>query len=239
MAQQIKKKFIGNDQVGKDKILIEDGGAIRALDGTTEVNLINISSNEVFLKGVKVLDSSNLIPAAILPSFVDDVLEFADLASLPTTGETGKIYVTLDTNKQYRWSGSTYVQITSGAVDSVNNKTGIVVLDASDIQMASEAVSVDTKITSLESQLGDLQAVTYVNEKFIVNAQIIADGSLVLSNVPQQNSIVAFVDRLGIFEGADEDFVISGNVMTFVNSLSQSGSQKLEIGDEIRVKYRS
>ena len=47
------------------------------------------------------------VPASQLPSYVDDVLEFADLASLPVTGEIGKIYVTLDDNKLYRWSGTT------------------------------------------------------------------------------------------------------------------------------------
>ena len=40
-----------------------------------------------------------------------DVLEFADFDAFPTTGETGKIYLALDTNKTYRWSGSVYVQI--------------------------------------------------------------------------------------------------------------------------------
>ena len=30
------------------------------------------------------------------------------------TGETGKIYIALDTNKTYRWSGSAYVQISAG-----------------------------------------------------------------------------------------------------------------------------
>ncbi len=109
MAQQIRKKFIGNDQVGENQLLIESGGAVRAMDGATEVDLVSISSNEVFLKGIKVLDSSNLIPSAILPSYVDDVLEYADLAAFPATGESGKIYVALDTNKQYRWSGSTYI----------------------------------------------------------------------------------------------------------------------------------
>lgn len=43
-----------------------------------------------------------------------DVLDFANLASFPVTGETGKIYVALDTNKTYRWSGSVYVQIGGG-----------------------------------------------------------------------------------------------------------------------------
>jgi len=51
------------------------------------------------------------VPSSQLPSYVDDVVEVANYAALPATGETGKIYVTLDTNKIYRWSGSAYVEI--------------------------------------------------------------------------------------------------------------------------------
>jgi hypothetical protein len=60
------------------------------------------------------LNSSGFIDSAFLPAFIDDVLEFANLAAMPGTGESGKIYVALDSNKQYRWSGSSYVQITDG-----------------------------------------------------------------------------------------------------------------------------
>jgi len=51
------------------------------------------------------------IPAAQLPGFVDDVLEYASTDSFPETGESGKIYVAKDTNKTYRWGGSEYVEI--------------------------------------------------------------------------------------------------------------------------------
>ncbi len=51
------------------------------------------------------------VPSSQLPSYVDDVVEVANFASLPVTGETGKIYITLDTNFIYRWTGSTYVEI--------------------------------------------------------------------------------------------------------------------------------
>lgn len=54
---------------------------------------------------------SGTISAANLPSYVDDVLEYASLSKFPTTGESGKIYTALDTNKIYRWSGSAYVVI--------------------------------------------------------------------------------------------------------------------------------
>lgn len=61
--------------------------------------------------GVATLDSGGKVPQSQLPSYVDDVLEYANLASFPATGESGKIYVALDTNKTYRWSGSAYVEI--------------------------------------------------------------------------------------------------------------------------------
>lgn len=51
------------------------------------------------------------VPASQLPSFVDDVVEAEDVAHFPATGESGKIYVALDTNKTYRWGGSDYVEI--------------------------------------------------------------------------------------------------------------------------------
>jgi len=71
------------------------------------------------------LDSSGKVAAVQLPSYVDDVLEFADFAALPATGETGKIYVTLDTNAEYRWSGSAYIQIVAspGSTDSITEGT--------------------------------------------------------------------------------------------------------------------
>jgi len=57
------------------------------------------------------------VPASQLPSFVDDVLEghlidmttFDDLFNDPYVPESGKIYLDITTNLQYRWGGSSYV----------------------------------------------------------------------------------------------------------------------------------
>lgn len=69
------------------------------------------------------LDSSKLtgtIPDSLLPSYVDDVIEgyyysskfYSDSShTSEITGESGKIYVDLSTNKTYRYSGSGYVVI--------------------------------------------------------------------------------------------------------------------------------
>ena len=61
------------------------------------------------------------VPSSQLPSYVDDVLEAASYAALPATGEGGKLYVAVDTKKLWRWSGSTWVEISAspGSTDAV------------------------------------------------------------------------------------------------------------------------
>jgi hypothetical protein len=56
-----------------------------------------------------------------LPGFVDDVLEFANIAAFPVTGDAGKLYISLATNRQYRWSGSVYTEInpSPGSTDAI------------------------------------------------------------------------------------------------------------------------
>ena len=70
--------------------------------------------------GVAELDANGKVPSAQLPSFVDDVIEgyyyngnfYEDSAHQTIiTGEAGKIYVDLATEKTYRWGGSAYVEI--------------------------------------------------------------------------------------------------------------------------------
>ncbi|WP_299182715.1 hypothetical protein [uncultured Chryseobacterium sp.] len=110
--------------------------------------------------GVATLDGSGMVPSSQLPSYVDDVLEgyyrsadgrFYKEAAYTNViaGETGKIYVSLDTNKSYRWSGTAFVYITSGAVDSVNGLTGVVVLNKSHVGLG----NVDNTADSAKSVL--------------------------------------------------------------------------------------
>ena len=63
--------------------------------------------------GIAPLDAGGKVAASYLPSYVDDVLEYANKASFPTSGEEGKIYVAKDTNKSYRWSGSSYIELST------------------------------------------------------------------------------------------------------------------------------
>ncbi len=105
-----------------------------AADGA---KLDNIANSKGQINGYASLDGSGKVPSTQLPAYVDDVIEgyfntgdskfyVEDTYVTEILGETGKIYVSLDTNKSYRWSGSAFIYITSGAVDSVNGETGLV-----------------------------------------------------------------------------------------------------------------
>jgi len=79
--------------------------------GDQDLSPYQLLSGKGQADGYASLDGSGTVPSAQLPSYVDDVLEYANFASFPVAGETGKIYIDLSTNKTYRWSGSAYVEL--------------------------------------------------------------------------------------------------------------------------------
>ncbi len=138
---KFKKEWFEEGAVGTNEFKAENNQFIKGRNAADDANIdilkVNASDELEFattpkvganalldesqkgaVNGLASLDGSGLVPSAQLPSFVDDVLEFADLASFPGTGEVGKIYVALDTNKTYRWSGSTYVEINAGPANT-------------------------------------------------------------------------------------------------------------------------
>lgn len=115
-----------------------NGSSITPADKTVNVQVskstvgLNNVTNDAQVKrsemghadGVATLDSAGKVPAAQLPSYVDDVIEgyysggkfytskdSSGNYSGVITGETGKIYVNLNDNKTYRWSGTAYAVI--------------------------------------------------------------------------------------------------------------------------------
>ena len=95
-----------------------------AKEVTDRTNAINdIKSNYIpnsqkgANNGVATLGGDGRVPSSQLPSYVDDVLEFDQKntaegkTSFPATGEEGKIYISKNDNKTYRWSGTQYIEI--------------------------------------------------------------------------------------------------------------------------------
>ena len=141
-----------------------------------------ITSQKGQANGYASLDGSGLVPSTQLPSYVDDVLEYANLAAFPATGATGKIYVALDTNETYRWSGSVYVRIANGAVQSVNGNTGIVTITLASLG--------GITLTSLSSTATGL---TYTNTTGVFS---LTSGYAIPTTTSQSNWDTAFTDRL-------------------------------------------
>lgn len=107
---RIENKFDGVTDKLEDALQkeIED----RKAGDTTITNSLNaFISTKGQPGGLAELDSTGKVPAAQLPSYVDDVLEYSTKSQFPQTGETGKIYVSKDTNLTYRWTGTQYLEI--------------------------------------------------------------------------------------------------------------------------------
>lgn len=106
----------------------------------TYVNVSQLGANS----GVATLGADGKVPSSQLPSFVDDVID-AYIVSGATalssgwlsktsggtalTPETDKIYVIVESgeyqNKTYRWSGSTYVEISASPAQATESQAGI------------------------------------------------------------------------------------------------------------------
>lgn len=123
----LKPNSVGSSQLQANSITSStiSPGAVTAAkvaaDVATQARLDAVAATKVNVTdlgaagGVAMLDGTGKVPSSQLPSYVDDVVEAANIAAFPGTGETGKIYVAVDTGKAYRWSGSTYTEVSAGA----------------------------------------------------------------------------------------------------------------------------
>ena len=137
------------------------------------------------------LDTSGKVPASQLPSYVDDVLEYDNRAAFPETGEAGKIYIAKDTNLQYRWSGTAYVEISSslalGETASTayagnkgkQNADDIAAIKAGTIKVGS-AANADTATSATKAQQdsnGNIIVNHYATRQQVLDAQNDADDA--------------------------------------------------------------
>lgn len=101
---------------------VTSGTTLASNDITTALTFTpENAANRAQANGYASLDATGKVPSTQLPSYVDDVVEYANLATFPASGAAGIIYVTQDTNKTYRWTGSAYVEISPspGTTDSL------------------------------------------------------------------------------------------------------------------------
>lgn len=105
-SEDIQKTYATKEEVSAGKL------------GYTAENL----ENKGKANGYASLGGDGKVPADQLPSYVDDVSEFASKSNFPGTGEKGKIYVDLSTENIYRWSGSAYIEISPSLITQADIK---------------------------------------------------------------------------------------------------------------------
>lgn len=165
----LEKRFTDSPEItsinvtSEDTLIIRDAttGAIMRLPFSTLSSAISSAFSASFASLV-----DGKVPASQLPSYVDDVLEYANTSAFPATGESGKIYVAQDTNKTYRWSGSSYVEISAspGSTDAVPEGATNLYHTSSrvrDVLLAGLSLASSAVITAADSiltALGKLQA---------------------------------------------------------------------------------
>ena len=179
------KVLSSNDYTNADKGIVD--GVTSALAGKVDTSSVG-SAN-----GVAELDANGRVPSSQLPSYVDDVLEYVDLAHFPATGETGKIYIAEDTNKTYRWSGSDYAEISESLALGETSSTAYAGNKGKANADAIAAIKDGTNIDSFgdvetalagkanSSDLGDKSNLTTTDKSSVVAAINEVNGGVIAS----------------------------------------------------------
>jgi len=162
------------DAGGEGSLSYDSGTGVITYTGPSFSGL-EVTSAKNQANGYAGLDSNGKVASAQLPSYVDDVVEAANYAALPGTGETGKIYVALDNGKIYRWSGSAYVEISAspGSTDSVTEGSTNLYFTT---QRARDAFSASTGITITNGAIA-----TTITQYTDTNARSALSGSTGIS----------------------------------------------------------
>ena len=201
-------------------------GALSAADWTTfntKQAALGFTPENVANKGAAngyaPLDATSKISSTYLPSYVDDVLEYANLAAFPATGTAGLIYVTVDTNKTYRWSGSAYVEISASSPGTAGSNTQVQ-YNSSGVFGASSGLTFDG--TVLTSNTLTVSNTSYVIKPFKVVTQ---SNAKLLVGVGDATSTVS-IKALNAAETGYQDITIEAN--NFVR-LHTGGTSRLAV----------
>ena len=258
---------IADDAVTASKIALDvagDGlgqdGASGALKVNVDPNTLEISADFVGIKdsGVSELKIAN--SAVTTNKIANDAVTAAKIASdvagdgLDQDGATGALKVKVDNvsievsadTVQIKDDGVTSSKIQADAVTAVKIASDVAGIGLQQDGDSSLAVKLDG--TSLSKSVDGVKLnIEWHKQNYLIEAAdtVLASNYFDLDSVIEPNSLVAFVDRVGIHEGAGEDYTISltGGVggktrVTFVNALVTTGQQKLAAGDKLYFTYQ-
>lgn len=216
---------------GLNKYQSEINASFGATDNSIRKELTDFKNTKGKANGLASLDNGGKVPSSQLPSYVDDVIEIDTFNNLPSTGESGKIYITQDTNLTYRWSGSAYTEISKSlalgetsstaypgdkgksTTDIVNSLSDTLVNDVLVSQSNQDSVSLTVKSITKNS----------TNRS---NKLLLTDGEPVLLT---DGSPILLAENDGLYSQADDKTITINQASAFAAGvMSSSDKTKLD-----------
>ena len=189
--------------------------------------------------GVATLGSDGRVPSSQLPAYVDDVLEYNNRDSFPTTGESGKIYIAKDTNKTYRWSGSVYVVISDTL--ALGETAGTAYEGSKGKQNAENIANLTTRVGNVETKVtNNASAITNITngttkvgkatsaDKFSSNKTLTLSGDAsgsVTTDFSSNPTLTLTLSNTGVAKGTYSAVGVD------TKGRVTSGGQVVEVGD--------
>ena len=120
-----------NQYTGTAANFVKADGSYNVLLSADVVGALEFMPENIANKGVAngytPLNSTGKVDAAFLPSYVADIITASTLSALPNPGTTGFLYITADTNFEYRWNAGTsaYIRLVAspGTTDALAEGT--------------------------------------------------------------------------------------------------------------------
>lgn len=244
LATKVTRLTTGPSAGTYTKVTVNTEGQVTAGTTLSASDIPDISATYVATSrigaanGVAGLDSDGKVPTSQLPSYVDDVVDTyivsgatplsAGWLSLTDGGsaltpETGKIYVVLSDgqykNKTYRWSGSTYVEISEAPGQATESTPGIAAIAT---QAECTTGTNDTKIVT------PLKMATYTagmaKAFYASNTALTASGGVCAWTIT--NTLAKKYVQVHVYEESTGDEVMtsvtvaSGTITIKINSAS-------------------
>lgn len=244
LATKVTKLTTGPSAGTYTKVTVNTEGQVTAGAQLVASDIPDISATYVATSrigtanGVAGLDGDGKVPTSQLPSYVDDVVDTyivsgatplsAGWLSLTDGGsaltpETGKIYVVLTDgqykNKTYRWSGSTYVEISAAPGQATESTPGIAAIAT---QAECSTGTNDTKIVT------PLKMATYTagmaKAFYASNSALTASGGVCTWTIT--NTLAKKYVQVHVYEESTGDEVMtsvtvaSGTITIKINSAS-------------------
>ena len=216
--------------------------AITSLSTSTSTALRAVNSAAASLSTIVATKADlvgGIVSASQLPSYVDDVLEFPNLASFPTPGEAGKIYTDTSTNLTYRWSGTTYIPLGGDYSITSRDQGTILTTATTDVNYVGPGVTA-TNLGGLVTVTVHAASTTQVGSvELATNAESAAGTSTTLAVTPAGLNATLealFLDGLEIVQNVPSNITAisgTGSHVVLTTQVTTAGVVQVSAGVDI------